>query len=152
MQLHPKPFKDNSGAGGFTLIELMVTVAIVAILAAVAIPAYSDYVKRGKIPEATNALASMRIQLEQYYQDNRDYGSTAAACGVANPSNTSNFTFGCVWNGTNQSYIATATGVGGMTGFTYTINEAGLRRTTHLPSGWGTFPQNCWVTKKGGGC
>jgi type IV pilus assembly protein PilE len=137
-------------AKGFTLIELMVTVVIVAILAAVALPAYSDYVKRGKIPEATNSLASMRIQLEQYYQDNRNYGT--AVCGVANPANTSNFQFACALGGTGQSYVVTATGIGGMASFKYTINEAGLRQTTGLPSGWGTTPINCWATKKGGGC
>jgi len=58
---------------GVTLIELMVTVAIIAIIASVAIPAYGDYVKRGRLPQATNALSSMRAKLEQYFQDNRTY-------------------------------------------------------------------------------
>ncbi|MGE5649003.1 MAG: type IV pilin protein, partial [Bacillota bacterium] len=58
---------------GFTLIELMVTVAVVAIIAAVAMPSYRDYVIRGKIPQATNNLSTLRAQLEQYYQDNQTY-------------------------------------------------------------------------------
>lgn len=142
---------------GFTLIELMVTVAIIAILSAIAIPVYSDYVIRGKIPEATSALAGMRIRLEQYYQDNRNYGSTAAACGVAAPSG-QNFSYGCTWGstGSDQSYVITATGNsgGGMTDFVYTIDETGKRQTTKLPTKWGTAPPaiNCWVVKKGGGC
>lgn len=137
---------------GFTLIELMVTVAIVAILAAVAIPAYTDYVTRSKIPEATSALAGMRIQLEQYYQDNRNYGADDAGCGVPNPT-AGNFSYSCA--GTSQSYTITATGVAskGMNGFTYTIDQAGARKTTTLPtSAWGTTPADCWITKKGGGC
>jgi type IV pilus assembly protein PilE len=140
----------NSRSGGFTLIEVMITAAIVAILAAVALPSYRDYLTRGKIPEATNGLASMRIQLEQYYQDNRNYGT--GGCGVVNSPSTSNFTFGCALGAAGQSYLVTATGIGSMTSFTYTINEAGLRQTTGLPPDWGTIPQNCWVTRKGGGC
>jgi type IV pilus assembly protein PilE len=134
---------------GFTLIELMIAVAVVGILTAVAIPAYSDYLRRGKIPEATSTLASMRVKLEQYFQDNRNYGSSAAACGVANPTG-NNFTFTCNWGAgaTNQSYLLTATGVGSMAGFSYTIDQGGLQGST----AWGTTSTSCWITKKGGSC
>lgn len=144
-------------SAGFTLIELMITVAVIGILAAVAIPAYSDYVTRGKIPEATSALASMRIRLEQYYQDNRNYGSDDANCGVPNPA-AANFAYTCNWGagGTSQSYTITATGQAGrgMSDFIYTIDQAGNRSTTKLPPAWGTAPPAiaCWVVKKGGGC
>lgn len=134
---------------GFTLIELMVTVAIIGILAAIAVPAYSDYVMRGNIPEATTALASMRVRLEQYYQDNRNYGSTTAGCGVANPSGGRNFDFKCVSaDGTNQTYLMTATGKASMTGFSYTINQAGTQGST----AWGATSTTCWITKKGEAC
>ena len=53
---------------GFTLIEIMIVVAIVAILSAIALPSYSDYVLRSKLPEAFSALSDQRIRLEQYYQ------------------------------------------------------------------------------------
>ncbi len=147
-------------SAGFTLIELMITVAIIGILAAVAVPAYTDYVTRGKIPEATSALASMRIRLEQFYQDNRNYGSDDDSCGVPNPTS-DNFTYRCDWTvgggvgGTNQFYLITATGIAGrgMTGFAYTLDQAGNRRTTNVPTAaWGTAPLACWVVKKGGGC
>src|SRR5258708_25584757 len=62
---------------GFTLIELMVTVAIVAILAGIAIPSYTSYITRSKLLEATSNLLGMRTKLELYFQDNRTY---AGAC------------------------------------------------------------------------
>lgn len=144
-------------SAGFTLIELMITVAIIGILAAVAVPAYTDYITRGKIPEATSALASMRIRLEQFYQDNRNYGSDDANCLVPSPA-ADNFTYTCNWGagGTSQSYTVTATGVAGrgMGGFAYTIDQAGNRQTTQLPAAWGTAPPAiaCWVVRRGGGC
>ncbi len=60
---------------GFTLIELLVVVAIIAILASVAMPLYTDYVIRSKTSEATSTLATMRVQMEQSFQDNRTYAN-----------------------------------------------------------------------------
>ena len=96
---------------GFTLIELMIAVAIVGLLAAIAYPSYTQYVRRGKIVEGLGELAALRVRLEQYYQDNRDYGSSASGCGVPMPSQPS-FTFSCTWGlgATSQSFVATATG------------------------------------------
>ncbi|HAF00275.1 MAG TPA: pilus assembly protein PilE, partial [Methylophilaceae bacterium] len=65
---------------GFTLLELMIVVAIVGILASIAIPAYQDYVKKGKAAEAPGALADLRVKMEQCFQDNRDYTACAAFC------------------------------------------------------------------------
>lgn len=138
----------NKRPSGFTLIELMIVVAVIAILAAIAVPSYSDYVKRGKIPEATTALASFRSQMEQSYQDNRVYGVSSCAITMAAGKN---FNYTCAL-GTDQDFIATATGTGPMLNFTYTIDQLGKTQTTSVPAGWGTAPINCWVTGKGGVC
>jgi type IV pilus assembly protein PilE len=61
---------------GFTLIELMVTVAIVGILAAVAMPAYSDYVKRGHRVDAKNALLDYAARQERFFAVNNTYSKT----------------------------------------------------------------------------
>jgi type IV pilus assembly protein PilE len=133
---------------GFTLIELMITIAIIGILAAVALPVYSDYVRRGKVPEATTNLATMRVQMEQYYQDNRNYG-TDPNCGVGNPSS-ENFTYTCDLDADGQSFVITASGIAGRgtDGMTYTINQAGTRGST----AWGSTSTTCWIIKKGGIC
>jgi len=138
---------------GFTLIELMITVAVVSILAMIALPSYSDYVKRGNITEATSNLAGLRVQMEQYYQDNRNYGS--GACGVVMPASPSvkYFTFACVPGASpSQTYTITATGAGSMAGFTYTIDQSNNKQTTAAPAGWGPTSTTCWITKQGGAC
>ena len=58
---------------GFTLIELMVTVAIVAMLVAIAYPSYRNYVIRGQLTNATNGLSAVSANMERYFQDNRTY-------------------------------------------------------------------------------
>lgn len=136
---------------GFTLIELMVTVAIIAILASIALPSYSNYVIRGRIPQATNNLATMRVQLEQHFQDNRTYVGACADDTVAPLPTSDDFTYTCPTL-EEDTFTVVATGTGSMTGFTYTINEANAKSTTAVPEGWGTAPVACWVVGTGGAC
>lgn len=63
-------------AAGFTLVEVMVTVGILAILSAVAIPAYVNYVNRIKQGEAAHYLLTARMEQEEYFADNGRYAST----------------------------------------------------------------------------
>ncbi|GLQ91228.1 type IV pilin protein [Dyella acidisoli] len=141
-------------ATGFTLIELMIVVAIIAILAAIAIPTYMNYITRGKLTDAQNMLSSLRVQMEQFYQDNRQYASTSSAtvCGVFSPTAPTSkyFTYSCTLNGTT-GYVITATGDTGTTvaNFSFTIDNNNTRATTS-DNGWYTGSMtNCWVTAKG---
>ncbi|MCH8856823.1 MAG: prepilin-type N-terminal cleavage/methylation domain-containing protein, partial [Proteobacteria bacterium] len=62
----PRP-AHSASAQGFTLIEVMITVAIVAILAAVALPQYRDYVTRSRLADASTGLSTVRAQMERYF-------------------------------------------------------------------------------------
>lgn len=133
---------------GFTLIELMIVVAVVAILGSISLPAYTDYVIRGKIPDATANLAAKRVQLEQFFQDNRTYVG-AAAC-TADTTSSQFFNFSCSVQSAT-TYTVQALGKVSMVGFTYTIDQNNLKVTVAVPTGW-TTNATCWVTKKGGAC
>ena len=138
---------------GFTLIEVMITVAIIGILSAIALPAYRDYITRGRIPEATSQLASKQVKMEQWFQDSRSYrAATGTDCYVGASDTTSSrfFTFTCTASSAT-AYTITATGTGAMTGFAYTVDQSGNKATTGVPTGWATST-TCWVIKKGGVC
>jgi type IV pilus assembly protein PilE len=142
----------TKGNKGFTLVELMITVAIVAIVASFAIPAYGDYVKRSKISEAISGLSDMRVKMEQYYQDARSYVGACAAGTVAPiPASTQNFDFACPTL-TATTYTVTATGKSGMVDFKYSVDQNNVRTTLQMPSGWTGAGNSCWVLKKDGTC
>jgi type IV pilus assembly protein PilE len=137
---------------GFTLVEVMVVVAIIGILASVAIPSYQDYVRRGQLPDAFASLADYRVKMEQYYQDNRRYGTAACADGADapawksfKPSGSGYFTFACELSGT-QAYKLTATGAkGAAKGHVYTLNQDNAKATTSFKGESST--KACWLLK-----
>jgi type IV pilus assembly protein PilE len=130
-------------ARGFTLIEVMITVAIIAILSAIAVPAYTSYVQRSRVPPALDALSSLATRLEQRFQDTGNYAN-GDDCGATLPS-ADKFTISCELSDEDQGFTATATGSGPVEGYTYTINHQGVRATTAHPNG--TPATNCWSMK-----
>ena len=132
---------SNAASRGFTLIEVMITVALLGILVAVALPNYSSYVQRSRVPAALEVLNSHFTRMEQRFQDVSSYG-TGSTCGVTLPSS-NDFDFTCTTTG--QTFTATATGKGNMSGYAYTINQQGERATTAHPKG--TPTSICWSTR-----
>jgi type IV pilus assembly protein PilE len=139
---------------GFTLLELMIVVAIIAILSAIAIPQYSQYITRSKLTDAMNGLSGYRVSMEQYYQDNRVY-----ACQNPGPALPTSlyFSFTCAVaadaNGNAaQTYLVTATGNANtpVANFVYTINQLNTRMTVSTATGWGGAQSGCWTSNKGG--
>jgi type IV pilus assembly protein PilE len=144
------------GHRGFTLIEVMIVVAIVAILAAVALPNYINYVRRGQLPEGPAALSDFRVKMEQYYQDNRNYGTTNCA-DVSPPSWATStptltyvaakyFGYSCALTNGGQGYTLMATGsTGRAVGTTYTLNSANSQGTTSFAGV--AVGKTCWLVR-----
>ncbi len=72
---------------GFTLIELMIAVAILSILAALAYPQYVEYVAKGRRAECRSALLVATQKMEKFYSNNNQYPATLAAAGISPNSN-----------------------------------------------------------------
>jgi type IV pilus assembly protein PilE len=154
MSEHPKvEFCMRCRYRGFTLIEVMVAMAVIAILAALALPAYSSYILRSKIPAGLDGLSAYQTRMEQRFQDVGYYGNLATsptACALAGTSG-SNFTVTCVLkNAAGTGYTATATGSGPVAGVVYTVDEQGVRTTVSHPKGVPS-PNTCW-TIRGASC
>ena len=155
---------NRNPSKGFTVIEMLIVVAIIGLLSAIALPNYNEYVLKGKLAEAYSNLTTLQTKMEQYYQDNRKYGDAAAVlancptaatktnCGVPCPGtpNVKYFTFTCALSNTDQGYTYTAAST--ELGFTFTVTETGAKKTTAVGTGWGGLNNNCWVRGKDGSC
>ncbi len=142
-------------ARGFTLIELMVTVAVIAILASIALPSYTDYVRRGKLTEATSSLSELRLRAEKFFADNRTYQNVGGTdVGFSEAINGARyFAYDCTTTAASN-FTCTASGIAseGMAGFAYGINESNSRSSTFTAlTGWNDST-TCWVIKKGESC
>ncbi|MFT4172141.1 MAG: type IV pilin protein [Rhodocyclaceae bacterium] len=139
---------------GFTLIELMITVAIIAILASIALPAYTDYILRGKVAGATQALATAKLRMENFYAANRTY-SGGPACASASLSDVGYTMVGKKIDGTSDCTASTFTiSAASSDGkFAYSINQTGERKSKTSQKGWGTGSEvSCWILKRGQSC
>ncbi len=98
---------------GFTLIELMIVVAIIGILAAIAIPSYQDYIARAQVTEAVTLTAGFKTPLAEYYNDRGAWPATLTAIG------------GTI-TGTYVDTVAITAGTGGAAVVTATFKATGV--------------------------
>jgi type IV pilus assembly protein PilE len=140
-------------SSAFSLLEAMLAVAIVAILAAIALPSYANHVRRSRILDAVAQLADARARMEQYFLDERTYVDAAGACGVPPAAATSAAagSVTCAATATTFTYTAAGLAAKGMADFVYTIDEAGARATVSVPRGW-VRTGDCWTVRSDGSC
>ncbi|MES2536566.1 MAG: pilin [Pseudomonadota bacterium] len=110
MKTMPKHFSVKAVQKGFTLIELMIVVAIIGILAAVALPAYQDYTKRAKVSEIILAASAVRNTISEYAQTKGTMPTTAASAGVE--TTTSKYVASVTYSGTTTVGTITVTAQG----------------------------------------
>lgn len=129
---------------GFTLIELMISVAVISILAAISYPSYTKYLVRGKRAEGRATLMDAAARMESYYSDNNRYtnADNTLPPGIGTSSENGHYSLSVTASGTYQTYVLAATPA------TFTDDECGTLTLTQagVKSVTGTAPiPDCWV-------
>lgn len=130
---------------GFTLIEVMIVVAIVAILSAVALPSYSEYIRRGHRAEARASLLQAQQYMERAATATGLYPSDLPASLKAVPSNRYDISATVAAN--QSSFTLTGAPKGSQSGDkcgSYTLTNTGLRGANGKTSGQTGYDADCW--------
>lgn len=98
---------------GFSLVELMIVVVVIAILASIALPSYQDYVKKSRARAATADLMALSVAVENYFQRELKYPDDLRKVTTWKDADSDFFTYNL---SPNNTYPLTATGVGAMAG------------------------------------
>lgn len=130
---------------GFTLVELMITIAIIGILAAIAYPSYVNYISRSHRSDALATLSQMQLIMERCYSQNFSYTATCTAKPSFPLNSPQSFYTISISNLTASTYTLTATAIGSQvrdkTCASFTVNQANVRTAVNNT---GTSQPTCW--------
>ena len=130
---------------GFTLIEVMIVVAIIAILAAIALPSYNEYIRRGHRADARAGLLQAQQWLERAATATGVYPTSLPASLTWSGDGTKRYDIALAAGATNAAFTLTATPKGAQVGDkcgTYTLTHTGLRGANGVTSG--AIVTECW--------
>ncbi|WP_287924811.1 type IV pilin protein [Diaphorobacter sp.] len=134
-------------AQGFTLIELMIVVAVVGILSAIAYPSYTEYVRRGHRADARAGLLQVQQWLERAATATGTYPTSLPSALTWTADNTKRYNIAFQAGNTTAAYVLTATPKGAQTGDkcgTYTLSNTGVRGAAGKKSGESGYNPDCW--------
>jgi type IV pilus assembly protein PilA len=97
--------KKRNMQQGFTLIELMIVIAIVAILVALAVPAYKDYTIRAKVAECVNGAAVAKLSISEYRETVGTYPPNSDQAGITSPAGITNYCEGWTYTANVGEFI-----------------------------------------------
>jgi type IV pilus assembly protein PilE len=136
----------RGGAAGFSLIELMITISIIGILAAIAYPSFTRYVQRSRRSDATSTMLQDAQILQRCYSQNFSYLAACAGAPIGVNASSNGYYTVNVNPDTQTHYLITATAVGTQLNDlqcrTYTLDSAGTQTATD--SGGAANTQTCW--------
>lgn len=142
-------YKQKTRHQGFTLIELMIVVAVVGILSAIAYPSYTEYVRRGHRADARAGLLQAQLWLERAATASGVYPTSLPANLTWSGDASKRYTIGFAAGNTNAAYTLTATPknpgpqAGDKCG-TYTLSNTGLRGANGKTAGQSGYDTGCW--------
>ena len=141
-----KPRSVRRNMNGFTLMEVMIVLAIVAILSSIALPSYKTYTAKQKARSAQSDLVSLSMNMENYLQNTTSYPSTTTSTTATQtalsgwtPASAGNFTYTISSvtqpsTTSNGSYVLTASGIGSaLAGCTISLSSANARTMSGCP-------------------